>query len=327
MRNFHKHSSQRYRWCYSEAWSVLSAMRVFHSDAYPLDLPEGHRFPIDKYGLLRTALVQRGILDEVDLVETPLATYEQLCAVHSRAYVDSIYEGTLDARAQRRIGLPWSKQLVNRCLASVGATVAASKAAMQMGVSGALSGGTHHSFADRGEGFCVFNDIAVSIRHLQEVGLIKRAMVVDLDVHQGNGTASIFREDENVFTFSVHGAKNFPFKKEVSNLDIALPDGVGDEEYLSALAEVWPELLTSFQCDIVFYLAGVDVLEKDSFGRLKLTHAGIRKRDEMVAQAVYERKIPMVLTLGGGYSKPIERSVEAYVGTYETVKSVYGDDW
>lgn len=302
-------------------------MRVFHSDAYPLELPKGHRFPITKYALLKAALLERGIVEASDLIETPLANRKQLCAVHTDEYVDAVFEGTLDPGTQRRIGLPWSKQLLERCLASVGATVAAARTAIEMGASGSLSGGTHHSFVDRGEGFCVFNDIAVAIRDLQASGRIQRAMIVDLDVHQGNGSASIFRDDANVFTFSMHGAKNFPFKKEKSDLDIGVPDGIGDDEYLAELKKVWPGLLERFDCDVVFYLAGVDVLAKDSFGRLNLSHEGIRERDRLIIQSVYENRIPLVLTLGGGYSKPIDRSVEAYVGTYETVKSVYGEQW
>ncbi|MEE2901202.1 MAG: histone deacetylase [Myxococcota bacterium] len=302
-------------------------MRVFHSDCYPLDLPPDHRFPISKYGMLRQELISRNIIHRDDFVETPLATKEQLLRVHTQTYVNAFMTGDLDPSAQRRIGLPWSEQLVNRCLASVGATVAAARTAMKMGVSGALSGGTHHSFEDRGEGFCVFNDIAVAIRELQYTGQVKRVLIVDLDVHQGNGNAKIFQNDPSVFTFSMHGAKNFPFRKEVSDLDVPLHDGIGDDEYLDALCSVWPDVLHNFDCDLVFYQAGVDVLNKDAFGRLKLSHEGIKERDRLVLEAVHKQRLPIVLTLGGGYAKPIQSSVTAYAGTYEVATQVYGDSW
>jgi len=312
-------------WCYIGIRAKF--VRVFHSDCYPLDLPPGHRFPISKYGLLRQELLDRNIIQSDDFVETPLATKDQLLRVHTQTYVDAFMSGDLDVSAQRRIGLPWSEQLVNRCLASVGATVAAARTAVKMGVSGALSGGTHHSFEDRGEGFCVFNDIAVAIRELQYTGQVKRVLIVDLDVHQGNGNAKIFQSDPSVFTFSMHGAKNFPFRKEVSDLDVPLHDGIGDDEYLEALSSVWPDVLHNFDCDLVFYQAGVDVLNKDAFGRLKLSHEGIKKRDRLILEAVRAQRLPIVLTLGGGYAKPIQSSVLAYAGTYEVATEVYGDAW
>lgn len=302
-------------------------MRVFHSDCYPLDLPPKHRFPIGKYALLRRELTERNIIRAEDFVETPLATKEQLLRVHTETYVDAVMTGNLDPSTERRIGLPWSEQLVDRCLASVGATVAAARTALEMGASGALSGGTHHSFEDRGEGFCVFNDIAVAIRELQHTGQVKRVLIVDLDVHQGNGNAKIFQNDSSVFTFSMHGAKNFPFRKEISDLDVPLLDGIGDEEYLEALCSVWPDVLHNFDCDMVFYQAGVDVLNKDAFGRLKLSHEGIKKRDRLVLEAIRKQRLPVVLTLGGGYAKPIQSSVKAYAGTYEVATEVYGDAW
>lgn len=299
-------------------------MRAFFSDRYVVPLPEGHRFPMPKYRLLRERLLDRGILEASQLAEAPLASREQLALVHTPAYLDAVFGGTLNPAEQRRIGLPWSPSLVLRSQASVGGTLAASREALRSGIGANMAGGTHHAFADHGEGYCVFNDIAVAARVLLAEGLIRRAAVIDLDVHQGNGTASIFAGDPLVFTFSMHGEKNFPFRKQPSHVDVDLPDGTGDEAYLETLREYLPRVLDAAQADAIFYQAGVDALAEDTLGRLSLTRAGLRARDRYVFETARDRGLPVVLTMGGGYAKPIEPTLEAHVGTYEEALRAFG---
>ncbi len=299
-------------------------MRAFFSDTYELPLPPGHRFPMPKYKLLRERLVEAGVLAEGELEESDLIDRASLLLAHTPDYVEAIFSGTLAGPDQRRLGLPWSEGLVARSRASVQGTVAAARAALRDGLAGNLAGGTHHASADRGAGFCVFNDIAVAARTLQREGAIDRAVVVDLDVHQGDGTASIFAGDESVFTFSMHGAKNFPFRKQRSSLDVDLPDGCADREYLEALERHLPVVLDRARADILFFQAGVDPLEHDTLGRLKLSLSGLRERDRKVALAARERGIPLVLTLGGGYARPISLSVEAHVGTWREARAAFG---
>lgn len=298
-------------------------MRVFHSDRYAVPLPEGHRFPMEKYRLLREALLARGILCPASLFEAPLVDRTALERVHTARYLDAFFGGTLTDAELRRLGFPWSPLLVDNALASVGGTLAAARAALEDGFGANLAGGTHHAFPDHGEGFCVFNDIAVVIRALQAEGAIRRAVVVDLDVHQGNGTAAIFAGDPSVFTFSMHGEHNFPFRKQPSHLDLGLDDGTGDAEYLAALDAHLPHVLESSRADLLFFQAGVDPLAEDTLGRLSLTHAGLRERDLRVLGAARERGLPAVLTLGGGYAKPLTPSLEAHVGTYLAACSLF----
>jgi acetoin utilization deacetylase AcuC-like enzyme len=243
---------------------------------------------------------------------------------HAAPYVEAVLAGRLDRAAERALGFPWSEELVLRSRASVGGTLAASRAALRDGIAGNLAGGTHHAFRDRGEGYCVFNDHAVAVRALQEAGLIRRAVIVDLDVHQGNGTAALFEGDDSVFTFSMHGARNFPFRKERSCLDVELPDGCEDTQYLETLAAHLPSVLERARADLLLYQAGVDPLAGDLLGRLALTHGGLRARDRLVLEAAWTRSLPVVLTLGGGYARPIERSVEAHAGTYAVAREVCG---
>ena len=297
-------------------------MRVFHCDRYTMDLPPGHRFPAEKYRALRELLVREKILREDELVEAGLVEIAALRLAHSDAFVDAVVHGNLTVAEERRLGFPWSESLVLRSRASVYGTVAAARAALREGIAGNLAGGTHHSFRDRGEGFCVFNDHAVALRVLQAEGAIRRAAIVDLDVHQGNGTAAIFEGDASVFTFSMHGAKNFPFRKERSTLDVELPDGCGDTEYLEQLALHLPRALEGAQ--LLLYQAGVDPLEEDSLGRLSLTQEGLRRRDRLVLEAARARALPIVLTLGGGYAKPVSLSVAAHAGTYREARAVFG---
>jgi acetoin utilization deacetylase AcuC-like enzyme len=298
-------------------------VRAFFCDTYEVPLPPGHRFPLPKYRLLRERLVAEGVLSAHELEESGLIDRPSLLLAHTPEYLDAVFSGTLCAADQRTLGFSWTEALVRRSRASVFGTVAAARAALRDGMAGNLAGGTHHAYPDRGTGFCVFNDIAVAARTLQREGLIDRALVVDLDVHQGDGTAAIFAGDESVFTFSMHGAKNFPFRKQRSSLDVELPDGCQDPEYLAALERHLPAALQSARADIVFFLAGVDPLEHDQLGRLKLSRAGLGRRDRMVASAARERGLPLVLTLGGGYARPIGLSVEAHLGTWREARGVF----
>ena len=251
----------------------------------------------------------------IDLQPAPLVPLDAIELAHDPAYVQGILQGSLPAAAMRRIGFPWSQGLVDRSLASTGSTLRCAFEAMETGIAGGLSGGTHHAFRAAGSGFCVFNDIAIAILALRRDGVAQRAGVVDLDVHQGDGTAAIFADDPAVFTFSMHGANNFPFRKQKSSLDVELPDGTGDDEYLSllrrSLDSVW-----SFHPDIVFYQCGVDALATDRLGRLGMTPAGLEQRDRLVMESSWQRGIPLVLTLGGGYSQPIEATVDAHATTF-----------
>ncbi len=299
-------------------------MKAFYSDKFTVELPHGHRFPMGKYRLVRMGLLRAGILREEELFEPSLASKEEVMLAHTKDYVEGICKGTIDAKAMRRIGFPWSEALVMRSLISVGGAICAAREALRSGISGNLAGGTHHAHADAGEGYCVFNDIAVTILNLLAAGKIKRAAIVDLDVHQGNGNSSILGAHPEVFIFSMHGAKNYPFRKVPSTLDIELPDGAGDEEYLSLLINALPKVF-QFQPEIIFYQAGVDALKEDSLGRLSLTQAGLAQRDRLVLSESRRNGIPISLALGGGYSIPIELTVAAHIQTYKVVKEIFFD--
>jgi len=299
-------------------------VRAFFCDTYEVPLPPGHRFPMPKYRLVRDCLVAEGVLAPEELEESRLIDRESLLLAHTPEYLDAVFSGTLAPAEQRRLGFSWSEALVARSRASVFGTVAAARAALSEGISGNLSGGTHHASANRGSGFCVFNDIAVAARALQREGRIDRALVVDLDVHQGDGTAAIFAGDESVFTFSMHGAKNFPFQKQRSSLDVALPDGCRDSEYIEVLQRHLPGVLERSRPDILFFQAGVDPLEHDLLGRLMLSLDGLRARDGIVARAARQCGVPLVLTLGGGYARPISLSVDAHVATWRESRAVFG---
>lgn len=291
-------------------------MLAFYSDHFVLPLPDGHKFPMAKYAKLRERILAEGIVSAEDLIEAPAASWHDIRLAHDTAYVDAVANGTVTPDIQRRIGFPWSPQMVERSLRSVGATMAAAHVALDEGVAANLAGGTHHAFADRGEGFCVFNDVAVAARVLQQTGLASRIAVVDLDVHQGNGTAAIFRTDPTVFTFSIHGEKNFPFKKEVSDLDVALPDGTGDDDYLAALSAHLPTALRG--ADFTFYLAGADPYEGDRLGRLKLTIEGLRRRDELVLTTCKRAGLPVAITMSGGYATDVDAIVTIHANTIRT---------
>lgn len=290
--------------------------RAFTSDRHVVPLPEDHRFPMRKYRWLREALVDRGILRADQIHDAAPVSLEDLRLVHDRDYVRRLMDGTLGRRAERRLGFPWSEALVQRARASVGATIHAARATLEDGLSGNLAGGTHHAHPDWGSGYCLFNDVAVAIRVLQRDGLVERALVVDLDVHQGDGTAGIFANDPSVYTFSMHGATNFPFRKAASDLDVPLPEGTGNEAYLQALEDHLPEALDRAAPDVVVYLAGADVLADDRLGTFGLTLAGVRGRDEHVLDACLQRGLPTMIVMGGGYGEPLSETIEAQCGTY-----------
>lgn len=297
-------------------------MKAYYSDHFVLPLPPGHRFPMEKYRLLREQL--QAVLPAVVLHEAPAASDGELALAHTPAYVEAVVQGTLSVQAQREIGFPWTPRMVERSRRSVGATLAAARAALREGVAANLAGGTHHACADKGGGYCVFNDVAVAARlmqaewHRQHRQLL-RVAVVDLDVHQGNGTAAIFADDSTVFTLSMHGEKNFPFRKEASDLDVDLPDGCTDDTYLQALNVA---LLQMHQRHLdgppglIFYVAGADPHEGDRLGRLKLTTAGLAQRDRRVFEFARERHIPVAFSMAGGYGRVIEDTVAVQVNTY-----------
>lgn len=273
-----------------------------------------------KYGLLRERLARE--LPQVALQEAPRASDGELALVHQPAYIASLADGTISPAAMREIGFPWSTAMVERSRRSAGATVAAARMALREGVAANLAGGTHHAYADKGGGFCVFNDAAVAARLMQaEMGRRQRTPVhvaiIDLDVHQGNGTAHIFRQDDSVFTLSLHGEKNFPFRKEKSDLDVALPDGCGDEPYLQALEAALDELQHRFEPDLVIYLAGADPFAGDRLGRLKLSHDGLEARDRCVFDWCWQRRIPLAFAMAGGYGVKIEETVQVQLNTYQ----------
>jgi acetoin utilization deacetylase AcuC-like enzyme len=300
-------------------------MQAFYSDEFVLPLPEGHRFPMAKYRMLRDALAAD--VPQVSFAPAPRATDGDLALAHTPQYVDAIANGSVSPAVVREIGFPWSEAMAERARRSVGATIAAARVALQEGVAANLAGGTHHAYADKGGGFCVFNDVAVASRVVQAQWGLRprtpgqppqplRVAVIDLDVHQGNGTASIFRADDSVFTLSLHGEKNFPFRKEASDLDVGLHDGCGDADYLAALDAALAELDARFQSDLVMYLAGADPFEGDRLGRLKLSKSGLQARDQRVFDWCWARRLPVVLTMGGGYGHRLEETVAVQVATY-----------
>jgi acetoin utilization deacetylase AcuC-like enzyme len=310
-------------------------MRAFYSDTFVLPLPETHRFPMAKYRLLRERIVNDRILREEDMSVPDAIPWDALRLVHDPNYVAQVADGTLPPEAQRRIGFPWSAMMVERSRRSVGATLAAAREALDGArvpvgtearsatVAANLAGGTHHAFRDRGEGYCVFNDVAVAATVLLREGAVARVAVVDCDVHQGNGTAAIFRDEPAVFTCSLHGAHNFPFRKEASDLDVTFEDGAGDDEYLAALATHLPRVLDAHRPDLVFYLAGADPYEGDRLGRLKLTIGGLRARDRLVFDACHARGLPVAVAMGGGYASDIDAIVTIHANTIAEAVRIY----
>lgn len=298
-------------------------MQLFYSNHFVLPLPPGHRFPMEKYALLRDKLLASGQFTADDIVLPAAATLEELCRAHAPDYIERVVHGQLSEAEIKAIGFPWSPEMVERSRRSAGATLGAARAALRDGVAANLAGGTHHAHYARGEGFCVFNDAAITARTLVAEGLARRVLIVDADVHQGNGTATILAGDPHCFTFSLHGARNFPFSKAESDLDIELPDACGDVAYLQQFA--WG-LDTAFDLanpDVVIYLAGADPYVNDRLGRLALSFAGLRTRDEVMCELCYHRQIPLAIAMAGGYAKPISDTVQIHTTTILTARQVW----
>jgi acetoin utilization deacetylase AcuC-like enzyme len=301
-------------------------VKIFYCDHFVLPLPDGHRFPMEKYAELRRRVAVDPATPAGALTVPAAATDEELRRVHTRDWVARVAGGSLSPEEVRKIGFPWSPGLVERSRRSVGGTMGAARAAISGdGVSVNLAGGTHHAFADRGEGFCVFNDVAVAIRGLQAEGRIRTALVADLDVHQGNGTAAIFGNDPDVFTLSVHGAGNYPFRKEASDLDVELPDGTGDDAYLSAARDAMDLALERSRPDLVFFLAGADPHEHDRLGRLALTFEGLRARDALVLGAAARAGAPVAVVMSGGYGTRLADTVTVHQNTVRAALSLARD--
>jgi len=291
------------------------ALHAWSSAKYSFPLPEGHRFPIAKYALLRDRVIADGIVDPEHLHDPAAISRADLLLVHTADYVDRFTSGRLSPDEERRLGFPWSPALVERSYRAAGGTLEAATFAMEHGIAMNLAGGTHHAFPSHGEGFCVFNDTAIAIRALQRDRRIRRALVVDLDVHQGNGTHAVFAGDESVFTFSMHGGKNYPFHKVAGCLDVELSDGTGDEAYLELLTRSLPDAIAASRADLVVYLAGADPHESDRLGRLALTFDGLARRDAIVLQQTREVGLPVVVTIAGGYGRDIEDTVRIHART------------
>jgi acetoin utilization deacetylase AcuC-like enzyme len=291
-------------------------MKCSYHPAYQVALPIGHPFPIAKYPLLKDQLVAEGILAPIDLVEPEPLDLETLELVHTREYLEKLESSGLSAAEQRRLGLPWSEALWQRSRLASAGTLLAARMALDDGLAGNLAGGTHHAFADHGEGFCVLNDVAIAVAKLRAEGAIRRAAIIDLDVHQGNGTAAIFEGVDEVFTFSMHGERNYPLAKRRSSLDVPLQDGVADDEYLDTLQRHLPTVIDTAGADIVFYLAGVDVAAGDRYGKLKLTEEGIRLRDLEVIRAVRRRGLPLAIVPAGGYAATRARTAELHAHAF-----------
>jgi len=287
-------------------------MKVFYSDHFVLPLPEGHRFPMVKYSMLRERVARDGICGPEELRTPRAVTDEEILRAHTPDYLERVISGSLTDKEVRRIGFPWSKKMVERSRRASGGTLGACLAALDEGFAANLAGGTHHAFSDRGEGYCVFNDSAIAARAVQAAGLVERVVVIDTDVHQGNGTAEILRRDPTVFTFSIHGAKNFPFNKEESDLDAPLPDGADDTEFLQTLEGGLEAALDAVDADLAIYLAGADPFEGDRLGRLSVTKSGLAERDRIVLETCRERGIPVTITMAGGYASEVEDTVDVH---------------
>ena len=299
-------------------------MRVSYCAGYYVELPDGHPFPMRKFPALFEILTAQGLINGANSTAVSEASWHDLALVHTPDYLDRLRSGTLDRKAERKMGLPWSPALVRRSRLAVQGTVNASRMALEDGVAANLAGGTHHAFAGHGEGFCVLNDVAVAIRILQREGRIARALVIDLDVHQGNGTAAIFRDDPSTYTFSMHGERNYPFVKAESTLDVALPDATGDETYLQQVGYHLPHVIAMAAPDLIFFLAGVDPVSGDRYGRLDLSREGIRERERLVLRAGLDAKIPMVLLLSGGYAETPEATADLHAEVHREYRRLCG---
>ncbi len=299
-------------------------MRVSYSEDYYVPLPPRHPFPMGKFPALYQLLLAENLVSPDHVVPPRLADWSDLLLAHSPEYLTKLANGTLSKQEERRMGLPWSERLVHRSRLAVQGTINAAFMALSDGIAANLAGGTHHAFPDHGEGFCVLNDVAVAIRVLQRSHWIHRALVLDLDVHQGNGTAAVFAGDDAVFTFSMHGAKNYPFRKTPSSLDIELPDQTGDVAYLKTLKQHLPQVIARANPDIVFYLAGIDVMANDRFGRLALSRDGLKQRDEFVLEALHRAGLPVTLLLSGGYASTAEATAELHSFAHREAGKIFG---
>ena len=299
-------------------------MLVAYDPIFAHPLPEGHRFPMVKYELIPAQLLREGIITEQQLHIPAPADEATILLTHTAHYWQQLQHQTLSEKEQRRIGLPQSPALTLREIMISQGTIDCALHAMEHGVALNVAGGTHHAFADRGEGFCLLNDFAIASNYLLQQQLVKKVLIIDLDVHQGNGTAALFEGRPEVYTFSMHGAHNYPFHKEVSDWDVPLPDGMNDTDYLRTLSECLPVLMNKVKPDIVFYLSGVDILQTDRYGKLQVTHEGCRKRDEMVFQTLKRHGIPCAVAMGGGYSTQIRDIVNAHCNTFRLAAEIWG---
>ncbi|HZW77641.1 MAG TPA: histone deacetylase [Flavobacteriaceae bacterium] len=299
-------------------------LKIAFHPLYRIPLPERHRFPMEKYELVPQQLLYEGTVEESNYFAPDMVNIEHVLKVHSAEYVQSLLDQTMDRRAARKIGFPMTKTLVERELRLIQGTLSNCEYAMEFGISMNVAGGTHHAYAGHGEGFCLLNDQAVAAQFLLDYWpAIKKILIVDLDVHQGNGTARIFQNESRVFTFSIHGEGNYPFKKEKSDLDIPLPDNTEDEEYLSTLIDILPKLLNDEKPDFIFYLSGVDVLGTDKLGRLNLSIDGCKERDRIVLEMCRNSGIPVQVSLGGGYSPNIKTIVDAHANTFRLAQEIF----
>lgn len=298
-------------------------IRIAYHPIYAHPLPEGHRFPMLKYELIPGQLLHEGMITEKNLFAPSVCDHETILLTHDKEYLDKLLHQTLTASEQRKIGFPQSPELTERELIITQGTIDCCSYAFEYGVALNVAGGTHHAFADRGEGFCLLNDMAVAANYLLTQQKVKKILIIDLDVHQGNGTAKLFENNDSVFTFSMHGAHNYPFHKEQSDLDLPLKDGTTGTEYLSLLKETLPHLIKTVQPDFAFYLSGVDILETDKFGKLKVTLDECRQRDEFVFQTLRTNNIPVTVAMGGGYSPDVRTIVEAHCNTFRLAATLY----
>jgi len=299
----------------------MSMIRAFHSDRYRVRLPDDHPFPIEKYRLVREGLLREGLVGRLE--EAQPVDPRILGLAHTPEYLERVFRGELSREELRRLGLPWSEELILRASASVGGTIEAAWAALEEGIGGNIGGGTHHAFPDHGGAFCIFNDIVIAVRLLQQREAVERIAILDLDVHQGDGTAAGLRYDPGLFILDIYCRDNFPAKKVETDISLGLPEGTGDERYLKELERHLPRVL-KFKPDLVFYQAGVDPLQGDTLGRLALTPEGLKERDRLVLEAFREAGVPVVITLGGGYARPITRTVEAHLNTFRAAREAFG---
>ena len=290
-------------------------MKIYYTDTFPIPLPQNHSFPKDKYRLLRMRILESRIAQTVDLQIPRPATDEEIIRAHDSVYIHRLQNGELSAKEIRRVGLPWSPEIVRRARYSVGATIEACRAALEEGVAVNLGGGTHHAFSDHGQGYCWLNDSVIAARALQAEGLVKNVLIIDCDVHQGNGTAAIVQNDPTIFTFSIHGKNNFPYHKETGDLDVELADGTDDAAYLETLEIGLAASMQKFKADLVIYLSGADPYEDDRFGRLALTKKGLAERDRIVLQNCLAAGLPTAVTMAGGYARKVRDTVDIHFQT------------